>query len=226
MKEEIYNSDTESIRTTDVFSKVFLWMFMGLFATGLISWFTYSQGLLDNMLTKNSFGIMLFVEVAVVIIFEIFFRKLPPVAVAVLFFVYAVINGITLSIIYYVYDISSIIYVLFASALIFGIFAFVGGVLKKDMTRIGTIFLWVLFAAIIISIINIFVGNAVIDTIIDWVVLVVFFGITAWDVQQIKMMLSTNSLPAEKAHIYGAMMLYLDFINIFLRLLSIFGKKD
>lgn len=226
MQEEIYNNNAEVIKTTDVFSKVFLWMFMGLFATGIISWFTYSQGLLENMLTNSSFAIMLIVEVAVVIIFELLFRKLPPTAVAILFFVYAVINGITLSVIYYVYDISSILYVLLASAAIFGIFAFVGGVLKKDITKIGTIFLWVLLAAIIISIINMFVGNAFIDTIIDWVVLIVFFGITAWDVQQIKMMMSTNSLPPQKAHIYGAMMLYLDFINIFLRLLSIFGKKD
>ena len=225
MQEDLYN-ETGVIRNTEVFSKAFLWMFMGLFATGLISWFTYSQGLLENMLTKSSFGIMLFVEVVVVIVFELCFRKLPPVAVAVLFFVYAVINGITLSVIYYVYDLSSIVYVLFTAAILFGIFSFIGGVLKKDITRIGTIFLWVLFAAIIISIINMFVGNAMIDTIIDWVVLVVFFGITAWDVQQIKTMLAANSLPAEKAHIYGAMMLYLDFINIFLRLLSIFGKKD
>ena len=226
MQEDLYNNDTGVIRNTEVFSKAFLWMFMGLFATGLISWFTYSQGLLDNMLTRSSFGIMLFVEVVVVIVFELCFRKLPPVAVAVLFFVYAVINGITLSVIYYVYDLSSIVYVLFTAAILFGIFSFIGGVLKKDITKIGTIFLWVLFAAIIISIINMFVGNAMIDTIIDWVVLVVFFGITAWDVQQIKTMLAANSLPAEKAHIYGAMMLYLDFINIFLRLLSIFGKKD
>ena len=225
MQEDLYN-ETGVIRNTEVFSKAFLWMFMGLFATGLISWFTYSQGLLENMLTKSSFGIMLFVEVVVVIVFELCFRKLPPVAVAVLFFVYAVINGITLSVIYYVYDLSSIVYVVFTAAILFGIFSFIGGVLKKDITRIGTIFLWVLFAAIIISIINMFVGNAMIDTIIDWVVLVVFFGITAWDVQQIKTMLAANSLPAEKAHIYGAMMLYLDFINIFLRLLSIFGKKD
>ena len=85
--------------------------------------------------------------------------------------------------------------------------------------------IWVLLALIVISVINIFIGADIIDTIIDWAVLIVFFGITAWDVQKIKMMQYGLNVPAEKIHIYGAMELYLDFINIFLRLLSLFGRE-
>lgn len=224
---ETYGNENGAIKTTDVFSKVFLWMFMGLFATGLISWFTYSSGLIENMLTSNTFTLILIVELAVVILFSLLFRKLSPSAVAVLFFIYAVVNGVTLGTIYYVYDLTSILYVLFASAALFAVFAFMGSVLKKDISKIGNLLMGVLIVALIISVINIFVGNSMIDTVIDWVVLLVFFGVTAWDVQQIKAMVSsTTGVMQEKLHIYGAMMLYLDFINIFLRLLSIFGKRN
>ncbi len=219
------NLNSSVTQTSNVFSKVFLWMFLGLFATGLISWFTYSTGLAEQMLINASFSIILIVELLVVIVFSFLFRKLPPTAVAILFFVYAVISGITLSTIYYIYDLTSIIYVLFASAALFGVFAFLGSVLKKDLSKIGTLLMGILIVALIISIINIFVGNTLLDTIIDWVVLIVFFGVTAWDIQQIKKMATITNIPEEKVHIYGAMMLYLDFINIFLRLLSIFGKK-
>lgn len=224
---ETYSNENGAIKISDVFSKVFLWMFMGLFATGLISWFTYSSGLIENMLTGNSFALILIVELVVVILFSLLFRKLSPSAVAVLFFIYAVVNGITLGTIYYVYELTSILYVLFASAALFGVFAFMGNVLKKDISKIGNILMGVLIVALIISVINIFVGNSMIDIAIDWVVLLVFFGVTAWDMQQIKLMVSsTTGEMQEKLHIYGAMMLYLDFINIFLRLLSIFGKRN
>lgn len=224
---ETYGNENGAIKTTDVFSKVFLWMFMGLFATGLISWFTYSSGLIENMLTSNTFTLILIVELTVVILFSLLFRKISPSAVAVLFFIYAVVNGVTLGTIYYVYDLTSILYVLFASAALFAVFAFMGSVLKKDISKIGNLLMGVLIVALIISIINIFVGNSMIDTVIDWVVLLVFFGVTAWDVQQIKAMVSsTTGAMQEKLHIYSAMMLYLDFINIFLRLLSIFGKRN
>lgn len=221
-----FSNSYSAIQTSNMFSRVFLWMFLGLFATGLISWFTYSTGMAEQMLMNSFFSVILIVELLVVIVFSFLFRKLPPTVVAILFFIYAVVNGLTLSTIYYIYDLTSILYVLFASAILFAVFAFLGSVLKKDLSKLGNIFMGVLIVAIIISIINIFLGYTIIDTIIDWVVLLVFFGITAWDMQQIKHMSSITSIPEEKVHIYGAMMLYLDFINIFLRVLSIFGRRD
>ena len=211
--------------STNIFSKVFMWMFMGLFATGLISYFTYTSGFGEQILSGGAFKLLMIVELAVVIIFSLCFRKLSPTVVAVLYFVYAVINGITLSTIYYVFSMQSILIVLFASAALFLVFAFLGMVLKKDLSSIGTLLIGALIIALIVSVINMFIGNTIIDTAIDWIVLVVFFGITAWDIQKIKNMGALEDVDNEKIHIYGAMMIYLDFINIFLRLLSIFGKR-
>lgn len=212
--------------SSSMLSKVFFWMFLGLFATGIISWVTYSTGFLENILTEGTFIVMLIIEVLVVIVFSFLFRKLPPIGVAILFFIYAIVNGITLATIYYTFDLSSILYVLFAAALLFLIFAFLGFKVKKDLSKIGTLIMGVLIVAVIISVVNIFLGISFIDTVIDWVILIAFFGITAWDMQQIKNMNLNSAIPEEKLHIYGAMMLYLDFINIFLRLLSLFGRRD
>ncbi len=220
------NIENRAIETpTNLFTKVFLWMFAGLFATGLISYFTYATGYAEQLVSNFSFAVILIIELVVVVIFSLLFKKLSPMGVAILFFIYAVVNGLTLSTIYLLYDMKSIIIVFFVAAALFGIFAFVGGVLKKDISKFGNMLIWVLLALIVISVINIFIGADIIDTIIDWAVLIVFFGITAWDVQKIKMMQYGLNVPAEKIHIYGAMELYLDFINIFLRLLSLFGRE-
>ena len=83
----------------------------------------------------------------------------------------------------------------------------------------------VLIVGIILSIINIFIGNSMLDIILDWVILLVFFGITVYDMNKIKSLQYEEGINQEKLYIYGAMQLYLDFINIFLRILSIFGKR-
>lgn len=206
-------------------AKTFLWMFMGLFATGLISYFTYSSGLALNLLFEGAFGALCIVEVAVVLIFSLLFRKLPPNVVAALYFIYAIVNGVSLSVIFYAFEISSITMVFFGAAAVFGIFAFLGYKTNADLSKLGTICLGVLFVGILISIINLFLGNAMIDVIMDWVVLILFFGITAWDVQKLKSWQASGAIADEKLHIYGAMQIYLDFINIFLRILSRFGKR-
>ncbi len=220
------NVENGAIETpSNLFTKVFLWMFAGLFATGLISYFTYATGYAEKLVTNLSFAVVLIIELVVVVLFSLLFKKLPPMGVAILFFIYAVVNGLTLSTIYLIYEIQSIIIIFFVAAALFGIFAFVGGVLKKDISKFGNMLIWVLVVLIVLSIVNIFIGASILDTVIDWAVLIVFFGITAWDVQKIKMMQRGLNVPAEKIHIYGAMELYLDFINIFLRLLNIFGKE-
>lgn len=202
--------------------KVFLWMFMGLFATGIVSFVTYSTGYIYNLALSGGFAVVLIVELLVVLLFSLLFRKLPPLAASILFFVYAIVNGLTLSVIYVVYELSSIMLVFFATAVFFGILALIGYKTDKDLTKIGTIAMVALIVALIVSIINLFVGATMLDLIIDWVIIAIFAGLTMYDMQKIK---SYESAMPEKAHIYGAMDLYLDFINIFLRLLRIFGKS-
>lgn len=209
-----------------ILSKVFMWLFMGLLATGIISYFCYKTNATFIMATNGTFPILCIVELAVVIIFSLLFRKLSPTFVAVLYFIYAIINGISLSTIFYVFDITSIATVFIVSAILFGIFALLGAKTKFDLTKIGNIFLGILIACLVIGLLNLIIFKSTIaDILIDWVLIIVFFGITAYDVQKMLRMSEYGIISEDKIHIYGAMEIYLDFINIFLRLLSIFGKS-
>ena len=206
----------------NVYSKTFLWMFLGLLATAVVSAFSYVTGFTINFI--EVWPILLIAEVVVVIVFSLLLKKLPPGVVGVLFFVYAILNGITLSTIFYVFELSSIVFIFFAAAAIFGICALYGKITNKDLSKIGTILLVTLLIGVIISIINLFIGNSMIDIVLDWLILIVFFGITAWDMQKVRQ-IAESVENDDKVAIYCAMQLYLDFINIFLRLLQIFGSR-
>ena len=207
--------------------KTFFWMFLGLLSTVIVSAYTYSSGLYTKLLIENSYGILLIVEVAVVLIFSLLFRKLPATIVGILFFLYSMINGVSMSIIFGIFELSSVIYVFGATALFFAVLAFYGYTTKRDISRWGTLLYTTLFIGIIVSIVNLFVGNSILDLIVNWFILFVFFGLTIYDMNKIKNLRNEGIIDENKVHIYGAMQLYLDFINIFLRILSIFGKaKD
>lgn len=223
---EFENSESNIVQKNNNFiSKTFLWMFLGLLATGIISVYTYNSGLLENMVYSNMFGVVAIIEIVVVLIFSLLFRKLSATAVSILYFIYAILNGFGLSVIFATFQLESVYLLFFVSALVFGIFAFIGYKTKVDLTKFGNISLALLLAVIIISIINLFLGNTILDIALSWFILILFFGITAYDMQRIKRWSQVPEFQAEKLHIYAAMEIYLDFINIFIRLLSIFGKR-
>lgn len=206
-------------------SKTFFWMFIGLLGTAIVSWYTYSSGLFVDIITGGYFSILLILEVVVVLLFSFLFKKLSPTLVAILYFIYSMLNGVSLSTIFIAFELGSIIQLFIVSALLFGGFAFIGFITKKDLSSWRTLLFGILIAGIILSLINLFLGNSMLDLILDWIILFVFFGVTAYDVNIIKQLKQDSSLNQEKLYIYGAMQLYLDFINIFLRVLSIFGKR-
>lgn len=206
-------------------SKTFFWMFIGLLGTAIVSWYTYSSGLFAQIITNGYFNILLILEVVVVLLFSFLFKKLSPMLVAILYFIYSMLNGVSLSTIFIVFDLNSIVLLFIVSALLFGAFAFIGFITKKDLSSWHTLLFGILIAGIILSLINLFLGNSMLDLILDWIILFVFFGVTAYDINIIKQLKHDSSLNQEKLYIYGAMQLYLDFINIFLRVLSIFGKR-
>lgn len=218
------NEETD-ISLKSVISKTFLWMFLGLIATALVSWYTYSSGLFEQILEDGMFDILLIAEVVVVLIFSALFRKLPPLGASILFFIYAIVNGVSLSVIFAVFELNSIVLVLVAAGLIFAILAFIGYKTDRDMTKFGNICMVALFVGVLVSIINIFLKNSMVDIVLDWFILILFFGITIYDMNKIKELAEEPSVDIEKVHIYGAMELYLDYINIFLRILSLFGKR-
>ena len=217
--------ENEIMTENKLLGKTFFWMFLGILGSAIVAWYTYSSGLFLQLATEGTFGIVLIVELVVVLLFSFLFRKLPPVVVGILYFVYSMVNGVTLSTIFYAYELDSIIYLFGLSALIFAALAFIGYKTEADLTSWRPYITVFLIAGIVMSLINLFFKNSMFDLIIDWFVLALFCGVTIYDLNKVKILESEVEAGDEKLHIYCAMQLYLDFVNIFIRILSIFGKR-
>ena len=136
------------------------------------------------------------------------------------------INGVTLSVVFVVYELSSIVSVFIISALVFGILGFIGYKTNRDLNSWGTYIIVFLIAGIVLSLLNLIVfRSSVLDIAIDWLILILFCGATIYDINKIKVLQESADINQDKIHIYCAMQLSLDFINIFLRILSLFGKS-
>ena len=204
-------------------SKVFLWMFVGLMVTFATGFFiSTNEKMLLTVFSTGAYIVFAILELILVIVLSARIRKLSPSTCKVMFLLYSFVSGLTFSSIFITYKMVSIMYVFLISALLFGVFALIGYKTKVDLTKFGTYLFMGLLATIIVSIINIFVGNQMLDIIISVVIILIFVGVTAYDIQKIKHM-SNSSIPEENLAIYGALELYLDFINIFLNLLRLFG---
>lgn len=222
--EEDFSTD-QIVTENKLFGKTFFWMFLGLLGSAIIACYTYYSGLFIDIVLGNYFNWLLILELVVVFAFSLLFRKLSPTIVGILYFVYAMINGVTLSVIFAVFELSSIIYLFVVSALIYGVLGLIGYNTKSDLTSWKPYLSVFLIAGIVLSIINIFIQNSAFELFLDWSILILFFGITIYDINKIKLLQQEPDINQEKIHIYCAMQLYLDFINIFLRILSIFGKR-
>lgn len=208
-----------------VLSKSFMWMFIGLlitFVTGLIT--SNSSVMLENIY-GGGYWIFVVAELILVIILSARVMKMKPVTARICFFLYSFVSGLTFSSIFIVYSLNSIMLLFLVAALIFGLMAVVGYTTNIDLTSIGTYFLFGLLGVVIVALVNIFMQNSMLELVISAICIVLFIGITAYDVQKIKA-LEESGLPEENVAIYGALELYLDFINIFLHLLQLFGNSD
>ena len=209
--------------TNNIFKKTFIWMFIGLMITGVISWFTYQSNFMAEVLV-NFFMPLVIIELVVVMAFSFGFKKLPANVVAILFIVYAIINGLMFSTIFYTYELNSITFIFFGTAILFLILGLIGYNTEANLSGMGRILLVALFIGIIMTIINIFLNNSMLDIILTWAILLIFCGLTIYDINRLKHM--ANEIDnTNKLHIYFAMQLYLDFINIFLKLLRLFGNR-
>jgi len=209
-----------------ILGKTFFWMFLGLLGSAIVAWYTYSSGIFVDILLNGYFSILLILELVAVLLFSFLFRKLSPTTVGILYFVYAMINGVTLSTIFAVYELYSIIYLFVISALVFLVLSLIGYKTNKNLNSWGPYITVFLLAGIFLSVINLFIiKNSGFDLIIDWLILALFCGVTIYDINRVKILESESNISEEKVHIYCAMQLYLDFINIFLRILSISGKR-
>lgn len=206
-------------------SKSFLWMAIGLlvtFATGIVV--SHSETMLENIF-GGMYWVFIVAELILVIVLSARVMKMKPTTAKICFLLYSFVSGLTFSSIFIVYNLESIILIFLIAAVIFLLMALIGFKTKIDLTSIGTYCLFGLLGAIIVAVVNIFLKSPMVDLIISVVCVLLFIGITAYDVQKIRA-LQDSGLPEDNLAIYGALDLYLDFINIFLHLLQIFGNSD
>ena len=214
---------------SNFFSKVYLWMFIGLLISGVTAYYTSITPSLLKF-AYNSFMFIVIAELLIVIAFSALRQKVSPDVAKILFIIYSVTSGLTLSSIFIVYKLSSIGIVFLSAALMFGLLAAYGYLTKTDLSSFGKIMIFGLIAIIIMSVINIFVQGQTFGIVLSVISVILFLGLTAYDMQNLKNIYeyySNDEQELSKASIYGALDLYLDFINIFIQLLNLFGKgKD
>ena len=167
------------------FTKVYLWMFIGLLLSSISAYFTFVNPAM-NSFVYSSFGLILIIELIVVITFSLLRRKVSPMGAKIMFIVYSIISGLTLSSIFIVYKLSSIMVVFLSAAIMFGLLALYGYFTNQDLTSFGKLLMFGLLAVIIMSIINIFVTSQSFDITISIISIIIFLGLTAWDMQNLK----------------------------------------
>lgn len=227
------------VNERSLFASVFTWMFLALaVTTGFSLLFAYNPDFGNLLYKHDEFGNAIGVSIAgwicmlaplgLVLVMNFAFNKLSFVALMAIFFGYAALNGISFSAIFHIYSLSSIGTVFASTSALFGVMAVAGYTTKADLTKMGSLLMIALIGIVIASLINMFMHSDTMGYIISIISVIVFTGLTAYDVQKIKELaqVSDGSNDYKKIGVMGALTLYLDFINLFLSLLRIFGKRD
>lgn len=208
-----------------IMRKVFLWMVGGLlFTFGTAFYVSTNEKMIYKILSTNLYYILIVVELILVIVLSARISKMNTQTAKILFILYSFVTGLTFSSIFVAFNLSSIIYIFLITAIVYALLGLIGYTTKVDLSKIGVYLFIGLIGVVICSIINIFVVNSLFEIIISSVSLIVFLGFTAYDVQSIKR-LSYEYDDNDSVAVIGALKLYLDFINIFLDLITLFGKS-
>ena len=211
--------------------KVYVWMTLALVITGFTAYgVATSPGVLQLIFGNQIlFWGMIIAELALVIGVSAAINRLSLTTATLMFILYSVINGALFSSIFLIYTASSIATVFFITAGTFGTMALIGYTTKTDLTSIGKYLFMALIGLIIATVVNVFIKSEGLTYILSYIGVLIFVGLTAYDSQKIKHMLEQApdaGEGAQKIALLGALTLYLDFINLFLYLLRIFGKRD
>lgn len=213
----------------ELMRNVYLWMTGGLAVTGCAAWMVMNSQFLLSLIFGNQiiFWGLIIAELVFVLVLSAAINKLSFTAASALYVLYCVLNGATLSSIFLVYELGSIVEIFFVTAGAFAVLAIIGTITKKDLSRLGTFLIIALGGLIIASIVGLILGRP--DSIwMSAIGAVIFAGLTVYDAQKIRLMMLNQDTVNEgtmKLALLGALSLYLDFINLFLRLLSLFGKR-
>ena len=226
-QQEMTNASTFKV----LMRKVYLWMTLALMITGITAaGVANSPNILALIYSSQvvMWGIII-AEFGLVIYISARLEKLSLSTATTLFALYSILNGVMLSSIFLLYSTDIISKVFFITAGTFGVTALYGYATKKDLSSLGNILFMALIGLVIATIVNVFMKSAMFDLILSYFGVIIFVGLTAWDSQKIKHMMMVQQdadESAQKLALIGALSLYLDFINLFLYLLRIFGRSN
>jgi FtsH-binding integral membrane protein len=229
-----YNDQTINIDSSAVsrsfVANVFSYMTLALVITGVAAYWFAASGNILALLQGSSllmWGIML-APIGMVLIMSFAFNRLSFTALMGLFLAYSLVNGLSLSVIFLIYSSAAISKVFFITAGVFATMAVVGYTTKTDLTKLGSILMMAVIGIVIASLVNYFLESAAFDYLISCVGVLVFTGLVAYDTQKVKRIgagVEYGTATAGKLALMGALSLYLDFINLFLFLLRVFGGR-
>lgn len=211
----------------DFFRGVFTWMALGLAVTGFIAYFIALDKPIVMFLYTHVmvFYLLIGLQLAAVLGLSFGINRLPVNVSEAIFLLYSALSGVTFSFIFMVYTSQSIAEVFFMTAISFGLLAFFGYVTKRDLTEMGNFMMVGLFAIIIAMFVNFFLHSPTVMYVVSVLGVVIFLGLTAYDMQKLKQIYLSGSFDTRKETVLGALTLYLDFINLFIMLLSLFGGR-
>ena len=221
--------DSYTVLVRQSVTRAFVWMTLGLAITGLTALFVADSNLIEVIFSSGSFWMLVIAELAVVWFLSSRIMKLSMPVATVAFAVYSLLNGVMLSPIFLVYTGESIASTFFITAGTFAAMAIFGYTTKRDLSSMGSYLMMGLIGLIIASLVNMFVGSSLLMWVVSYLGVLIFVGLTAYDTQRIKEMIAQSVGDEEqtkKVALLGALNLYLDFINLFIYLLRLFGRRD
>ncbi|HUO83595.1 MAG TPA: Bax inhibitor-1/YccA family protein [Thermoanaerobaculia bacterium] len=220
--------DATRTRERDFIRSVYGWMFGGLLLTAAAAaWVVFSPAMQQIVLANRAvFWMLAIAEIGLVFYLSLRIQKMSPAAAASAFLVYSLLNGLTLSVIFFVYQLGSIMQAFVVAGGMFGAMSIYGMVTKRDLTSWGSFFFMGLIGVILASVVNIFLRSPALTFAVSIIGVFVFVGLTAYDTQKLKgyARMATGDRATNLA-VIGALALYLDFINLFLMLLRLLGDR-
>lgn len=211
---------------TDFLSRTYAWMAAGLGLTGVIAWFTAHSPQMVNavLMNRGVFFVLVLAQLGLVVAFSAAAHRASTMAAAAMFLAYSALTGLTFSAIFLVYTTASIAQTFFVTAGTFGALSVFGVVTKRDLSGVGRFMMFGLFGLIIASIVNIFLASSAVYWISTYAGILIFAGLTAYDTQKLTQ-IYVHAGEGGNLALRGALTLYLDFVNMFLYLLRLFGNR-
>jgi FtsH-binding integral membrane protein len=209
-----------------VMRQVYIWMGLGTLLTAVVAYVTTNTSLIYLAANPVALLVAVIAEFGMVLGLNFVFNRLSSGAATALFFAYAALNGFTLSMVLLAFRLGAVISAFAATAVLFGVMSVIGYTTKVDLTRMGTHLMMGVIGLVVALVVSVFINSGPLNLLISMVGVLIFTGLTAYDTQRIGRMaaeMNAEGDAAAKLGVFGALMLYLDFINMFLFMLRLMG---